>query len=307
MAHRAALYTIRVKRAYKRKDKYRPFGDVDESGVYLGDVLEGYLSGDDFVGISNDRSKIVQCEEATLDGEDLQAVMLHGQSGIAADIFDSAGKFRIHQETDDTHQIRCGVLLRLPRGEEIGWLAAQVINGRSAFGLMKVALGQAFKEEFEVEKLLLEITPFVQGSVLREAIEKNRLDKIRLVKYEEPDDRAVAETNRWVPAGDAARLEVQYTAREKAKHLSAGLIKKYLGGDQTAFRQIVEFQGIEFDEATVTVELEDGGHRTFNIERPEAGHPFTAELDDLEFDNDGVPTDSSVFRSLEALLTEVSS
>lgn len=306
MPHRAGVYTVRVKRAHKRKDRYRPFGDIDEVGTYLGDVLDRYLSADDFLGISNDKSKVVQCEEVTLDGEDLRAVMLHGQSGVAADIYDAAGTFRIHQEADDTHQIRCEVLFRLPRGEETGWLAAHVNNGRSAFGLLKVALAQTFREDFATENLLLQIVPFVQGSVLREAIDNNRLDKVRLVRWEEPNDRAVAATDRWVSAGDRGRIEVEYSAPRQESRLVPDLVKRYLRGDASAFREIVEFRGITFDEAKVVVQLGDGTHRTFNIEKPEAGHSFSADLDNLVLD-DGVPTDQSVFGALEALLAEVSS
>lgn len=306
MAHRAAVYTVRVKRARKRTDKYRPFGDIDEAGTYLGDWLFDDLSDADFEGVSVDGSKVVRCADAELDGEDLKAVMLHGQSGVAADIYNSAGSFRLHQEADDTHEIRCGVLFQLPRVGELGWLAAHINNGRSAFGLLKTALEQSFRDDFSNEKLLLEITPFVQGSVLREALDQDRLDKVKLVKWEEPDDRAVEATDRWVEAGDVGRLELTYSAPERAKTLVPDLVRRYLRGDVSAFTEIVEFQGIRFDEAKVVVELENGTKRTFNIEKPEAGHTITMDLSDLDYD-DGAPTDESVFAALGTSLAEVSS
>jgi hypothetical protein len=306
VAHRAAVYTVRVKRARKRSDKYRSFGDIDEAGTYLGDRLLDYISDAGFEGASADGSKVVRCAEAELDGDDLRAVMLHGQSGVAADIYDSARVFRLHQEADDTHEVRCGVLFQLPRAGELGWLAAHVNNGRSAFGLLKTALEQSFRQGFSDEKLLLEITPFVQGSVLREAIDQDRLDKVRLVKWEQPDDRAVAATSRWVEAGDVGRVEVTYSAPERAKRLASGLVQRYLGGDGSAFSDIVEFQGVTFDEAKVVVELENGTHRTFNIEKPEAGHTLTTDLTDLDYE-DGEPTDESVFAALATALAQVSS
>ncbi len=113
MGQRAALYTVRVKRAYKRDDKYRVFGDFDGAGSYLGDVLDGYLSAQGFVGVSNDNTKFVQCESSTLNGDDLETLLLHGQSGQVADIFDAAGNFRIHQDADDVHRVRCAALFRL--------------------------------------------------------------------------------------------------------------------------------------------------------------------------------------------------
>lgn len=36
MGHRAAVYTVRVKRAHKRKDKFRSLGDIDNAATHLG-------------------------------------------------------------------------------------------------------------------------------------------------------------------------------------------------------------------------------------------------------------------------------
>lgn len=306
MGHRAAVYTVRVKRARKRKDKYVPFGDIDGAGTYLGDVLAGYLSADGFQGVSADHTKVVRCESVEQDGDDVRAVMLHGQSGQTADIYDANDVFRIHQEADDTHQIRCNVLFRLPRDQETGLLAAHVNHGRSAFGLLKTALAHEFREAFAAEGLLLAITPFVQGSVLMEAIDRNRLEKVRLVRWEEPDDRAVGATDRWVSAGDRGRIEVEYSAPRQHSRLVPDLIKRYLKGDGSALKDIVEFQGITFDEVKVVVELPNGNRRTFNIQKPDAGHSFTQDLHGLKED-DGEPTPESVFGALGATLAEVSS
>jgi hypothetical protein len=306
MAHRAAVYTVRVRRSRKRKDKYRLLGNVDEAGAYLGDLLLGYLTDDTFAGVSENREKIVLCSEATLAGEGLLAIMLQGQSGIVADLFDGDGDLKAHQLAEDMHQIRCGVLFNLPADQETGWLAVHINNGRSAKGLMQAALNLAFHEQFEeVENLALEINPYVDKSALDAAIAQNKLDKVKLVRYERPNDRAAAATSKWVRAGDEGKLELTISA--SAERLVPDLIRRYIHGDNAALSQIVEFQNITFEEVKVVVELPNGEQKTINIEKPEAGHSFSEELKHLRFDDDGEPTAESLFAALSSMLGRVSS
>lgn len=94
------------------------------------------------------------------------------------------------------------------------------------------------------------------------------------------------------------------TPRGKVERILSALPLRFLQGDQRAFGEIVEFEGIHFDEARVEVQLEDGTHRTFNIERPDAGHAFTEDITDLQME-DGEPTDMSLRAALRSALSTV--
>jgi hypothetical protein len=50
--------------------------------------------------------------------------------------------------------------------------------------------------------------------------------------------------------------------------------------------------------------LADGSRRTFNIERPDVGHPFTEDMDGLRM-VDGEPTDGSLLAGLQHALSNV--
>src|SRR5207253_4373071 len=140
------------------------------------------------------------------------------------------------------------------------------------------------------------------GSVLEEAVRRDQIAKVRLIKLERPEDRAVAATDKWIRAGAVGRLELDITARGRAERVLPSLIQRFLlGGDKSAFGEIIEFEGIKFDEAKVEVVLEDETRRTFNIEEPDSGHPFTEDLRDLEVE-DGEPTERSLFAALQAAL-----
>ena len=297
---------VRVKRSRKRKDKYRLLGNIDDAGTYLADCLVAYLSDPGFSAPSDDGSKLVRCASAARNGEDVEAMMLQGQNGVVADLFDENNQAKAHQVATDTHQIRCGVLLRLPPAQEIGWLAVHTNYGRSAKGLMTVALNKAFREEFP--DLGIEIAPYVDEAALMKAIEQDRLNKVKLVRYEEPDDRAAAATNKWVEADAIGRLELTISVPEQAKRLMGGLLSKFFR-DQSSenFNSIVVFERIRFDEAKVEVQLPNGEKRTFNIEKPEAGHAFSEDLSGLSYDDEGEPTEASLFSALSAILGRVSS
>ncbi len=89
--------------------------------------------------------------------------------------------------------------------------------------------------------------------------------------------------------------------------LKAGPLKKFFGSDgadSSARAEILEFGDIPFEQAKVEVEIE-GRIRTFNIETPQTGHPMTIELDELDFDSEGEPTEDSVIKGLRDSLSYV--
>jgi hypothetical protein len=128
------------------------------------------------------------------------------------------------------------------------------------------------------------------------------------VKYVRPDDRAVAANTKWVPAGEWGSYELKIKG-ERGHRLTPKLLRDYMNADGVkkgqAFSEIVEFEGMTFDEVKVEVELENGTRRTFNLEKPSSGHPMTIDLENLKLDKDQEPTEASVFVALRAALDEV--
>jgi hypothetical protein len=299
MSHRAAVYMVRVRKKRDRSGEYRLLGDFAEQGIGLLPTLERYCTG--LESISADEAKIVRCTTCTSDGHELRISARHGQNGVAADIVDADGRLRLRQTPQDTQLLQCGCLFLLSPTEELGWLAVHINNGRSVKGLLEKGLVEKFRVEFD--ELMLELPPFVQGSVLQEAVEHGQIDKVKLIRYEQPSDLATSATNRWVPTGAKGRLELDISAGRGNRVLS-DLFRRYFGGDRDVFHEIVEFQGLTFDKAKVEVVLDGDKRRTFNIEQPDAGHAFTEDMQDLTIEN-GEPTPDSVFASLRSALANV--
>ena len=300
MSHRAAVYTVRVRQKRDTSGSFRLLGDIDDEGTSLSALLQNYFH--DFESISEDDTKVVRSVQCDVVGDDIQLLTQHGQNGVAADIVGPDGDLRLRQTPDDTQLLRCGCLFRLPPAQDTGWLAVHINNRRGIKGLLQKGIADLLHQDYP--DLMLDITPFVEASILQEAVSHDRIDKIKLVKFEQPNDRAAAATSRWVPASVIGRLELDITPKGKGNRLLSGLLQRFLNGDTAAFGEIVEFQGITFEQAKVEVQLADSRKRTFNIEKPEAGHPFTEDLEDLTIEN-GEPTSASLFEGLRATLASV--
>lgn len=301
MSHRAAVYTVKVRYRGKPGSEGCPLGDIDNAGTALIAELNSYLK--DFTSKAEDDSKVVSCTDCQINGDELEVVMQHGQNGVAADIIDPDGNLRIRQVPEDTQLLRCGCLFRLPKSQHIGWLVVHINNRRSVKGLLENGLKEKLRANFP--DLVLEIVPCVQSSVLMEAVRNNQIDKVKLVKIEQPSDRASAAINKWIQTGIFGRLELSISPRGKGTHILTDLLTRFFADEsERVFQQIVEFGGMTFDEAKVEVVLENKIKRTFNIEKPDSGHAFTVDLPDLTIENDE-PTPDSIFEGLRSTLNEI--
>lgn len=301
MTHRVALYTVHVRRKRDTSGDFLPFGDIDEQGTNLAQVAAGYLNDPHFEVANEEETRSLHCEAVEWDGSDLFAMFRHGLTGVAADIIGKRGEHRLRKSIDDTELVRCGALLRLPSVAEMGWLAAHINNSRAAKGLMEKGIQARFRHDFPT--LVLEIKPFVSGSVLLEAVEENRIESVRLVKWDRSSDRA--SVGKWVHEGEAAKIELSIKPKGRVKRLLSGLPKSFLQGNVDVFGEIVQFEGMRFDEARLEVKLPDGQHRTFNIEHPDSGHAFTEDIRDLRTE-EGEPTLDSLRTALARALSNVS-
>ena len=252
MTERAALYTVAV-RPRGRGGAALPLGDIDGTGRRLADVLEGILAG--FSETSPDGSRVARTLLVEPDGEDLFAVVQHGQKGLAADIVDAAGAVRLRQTPDDLQLVRCGCLFRLPDAATAGGLAVHVSNGRGIKGLVVQGLVARFGALFP--DLRLAIERLADPAALRDAVAADRIERLRLVRLEPPGERPAGETGKWVDASSAARVELDVAVRTPGRRLQRSLIERYLAGDGDAFAEIVTFAGMTFDEALVGVVLPD--------------------------------------------------
>lgn len=300
MSHRATIYSVCVHKRNRPNEKF-PLGAIDEQGHYLGDFMLDVFNPANPVLISAGGNRSVAFEARHLAGEnndEVQVILNPGERGVKAKILKPDGDVGYEQTPRDTQSLRSGALFRLPREEMEGWWACHINSGRSFKSLVQNRLMEAFRQTFS-EDLMLKITPCVNAEALKAAVEQDRLLSASLSKYERSPD--TAEGGEWVHGDTGLKLRLSILP-ERGKRLAPKLVKKAIANG--ALGNIVEFGGISFDTAQFEVELENGQHRSFRIESPDAGHAFSEDIDP-KVDDDGEFQDEVLFKELGRVLTEL--
>jgi hypothetical protein len=255
----------------------------------------------DFEEESESREKVVRSLSSKISGDELLVVLEHGQTGVVADIRGVRDRF-FHQVADDEHAVKCACLFQLPANQQTGALVVHINNGRGVMGLLAKGLKTRFRERYG--DVTLDLLPVVSTEVLQQAVDQDMIERVTLIRYERPQDRAVADTTKWVRANEIGKLELKITAYGRGQRLINNLLRRYRE-NPGAFSEIIEFGGITFEQAKVEVILPNRDHRTFNIQKPDSGHPLTEDLRNLDFDPDGEPTEDTLFAELRRVAEDV--
>jgi hypothetical protein len=299
MTHRGALYMVQVRPKWHTQD-FRPLGDIDQAGTSLIDWLDTSFSDFEWTRADGERQAVCTAREF-VDDDELFLSFEYGETGLVAEIR-RAGKLRYRQSVDDTQFVRCAALFQLRDEETLGWLAVHINGGRGIKGPLGDVIIPKFRTRFD--DLLLLITPFVSASAFYQAVTQSRIEQLRLIRYEKPNDRSFDDTQKWVRKNTIGRVVLEVSAPRGQSRLKPDLVRRFLGGNEDLIHEIVQFDGLEFDEADVTVTLPNGARRTFNIQQTDSGHPLTVDLEDLEFDEDDRPTQDSLVTALRTALED---
>lgn len=297
MSRRAALYSVSVHPKGKRGDPL-PLGDIDGTGSSAVEALAAALG--EFSEESKSGSRLVRSLSVEADGDDLFAIVQYGQRGIAADIVSPDGGVRLRQSPDDEQLVRCGCLFRLPAAATAGRLAVEIDDGRGIESLVEQALLRAFRSRFP--GLLLRIDPAPDPNELTAAIKSGRVDKVRLLLVEPPGERQLADLDKWVAPGEAAKIRIEIAAAKSGGGLRTELLERFVDGDASALAEIVRFAGVSFGTVRVGMSLPDATRRMVDLSRPASGRAPDHELGVVVEDALGEPTDTSLRQALRSVL-----
>lgn len=271
MSHRAALYRVQI-RPKREIGSFRLFGDYDEAGTWAGDTLDKILAKLD--GHSRDKKvrAVFENQLPNLGTNSVGVSVLSGRSGVTS-VLERDGEPAFLRTPEHSEAMRSAVLFHLPPSRASGWLAVHVPHGRSCKGIVENALRRGFGQL----GFVIELGAIVPPNALREAVERDAVEKITLIKHEPSKSDRFQDAAQW---GDdeVDRIELSIPSRRRAR-LRRDPLERFLESPNDANRrQIIEFGGLVFDEASVTVDMPEGGQRTFYLEAREGGHPMTLGL-----------------------------
>jgi hypothetical protein len=268
------------------------------SGVWLGDVIARALQS---IHANKSRNgEVLATVEAALPDLETGRVgftILTGRKGITS-VLQKDGQPDFPRTPDHAEAMRTAVLYDLPRGATDGRLAVHVPHGHSCKGIVDDVVNKFAS----AAGVVLEVEAAITPSALREAIKQDALQKVTLYKYDPTKSDKFSDAAKW---GGEQVPEVLLTIPSKRKlKLKRDPLLKFLDEPTPANkRELVTFSGLVFDEAAVTVELPEGGTRTFFVEPHAGGHPITRalDLDDASGDAWG-PAPAELSRELGAVL-----
>lgn len=272
MSHRAALYRVQIRPKNDVND-YQLLGDYDEAGTWAGETVDNILA--QLRGTSRDK-KVQATFDASLPDIDMNYVgvsILSGRTGVTS-VLARDGERPFLRTPDHAEAMRTAVLFYLPPDRVSGWMAVHVPHGRSCKGIVENAL----KGGFSSLGFVIELGAIVPPNALREAVARDAVEKITLIKHEPNKSDRFQDAAQW---GDdeVDRIELSIPSRRRMR-LRRHPLERFLDepNDENR-RQIIEFAGLVFDEASVTVDMPEGGQRTFFLETREGGHPMTLGID----------------------------
>ena len=271
MSHRAAMYIVRV-RPKRDVDGWMLLGDVDSGGTWLGDLIDKALA--DLKGTSRD-GKVEARFGGTLPGlgtSQVGATLISGRSGVVS-LIEKPGEEPFHRTADHREAMRSAVLFDLPPNLEAGSMAIHIPHGHGCKAIVEDQLRSTLGKEGYV----LDLGPVVPQSALLEAVKQNGVEQVTLIKHDPLASDRFSDAAMW-GRDEVDRLELKIPSKRK-RRLRADPVTRFLEDSSEANRRrIIEFQGLTFDEVTVTVELLDGSTRTFYLEQRQGGHPMTTAL-----------------------------
>ncbi|MDE0169292.1 MAG: hypothetical protein OXS29_07215 [bacterium] len=137
-------------------------------------------------------------------------------------------------------------------------------------------------------------------------IDQSRITKVTLIKRELERSDPFTEAAQWGD-NEVGRVELIFKGR-RLKSLNRDPIRRFLDErSEETKNQIIEFSGLQFDDAAITVTMPQGGQRTFYLESPQSGHPLTVGLrvDHSREDEYGVDV-FTLSAELQRVLREIS-
>lgn len=303
MSHRAGVYRPRIRRQGQR-DKWLPFGDFNGEGAWLRDVFHQDMEQLD--GKSDDGRLHARFERHLPDlGPDMVgASILTGRSGVRSRIR-SAGNFFTRTE-EHAEEMRAAVLFQLPRRKHVGLMAVHVPHRNSCKGIVDDILMAALRER----GFMLKLAAAVPLAAYAEAVRSGHVEKVTLIKYNAVGSDSFSDAAQWQDLQQAEMVLRFSGKRRRDRHKDINdikPIKKFLDDrSEESRRQILEFNGIRYDDAKVTVTLPNDARRTFYLEREvEGGHPITMALDIKPEDQDELgATSEALSRELRRVLAD---
>jgi len=291
--HEAELLTLKVKD--NRTKTFVALNDLptDNGTVSLLDFFHEVLLN---LKIDNEQ-EVLEAQITDLNNEYLEMIFSYGTKGVVGKIYDEDSEVKIRLEKGDSTRVICGAVAKITRGESVGLLAIHKNSDRYPKNLLKETLSAEFKRAFQNHTL--ELNSFVDQRVMTELL-KRPMKKLVFKKYVAEGDQGQKNIGgTWVARGESYSIRTEITKNRLSNAKDRVLNYLNAEGDDTFY----EFQGIQYDEIDVVLDIGDGRQKTCSISEPYAELKVKVSLENVT-DNDGEPENKLLIDALKNSIHE---
>ena len=290
-----ACYAVRVR--LKHSEVFEPLHAFGNGSDFL-DVFRRYIN-QRTAGFSLDQNaqKLLRVNHSQIAPRRVSGIIETGEYGYESRLYDiDTSSLSYHRTITDAEMIPYYFLLNVPMGQDEGII---ILQRRAQFGIRTVLFSD-FRQYFVSRHpdYILSINQLVPQSVIDE-IQSGTIKKVRLIRYEMPDDLADA----YEEGGHrehGGTLELSLTAsRDNGLPLLGGILDVMSG--RRGVTRLVELRDFPYDNAKVEIDL-GGRRRTIDLSDTGKLRAYVDVTDDLELANNGHPTFPSVDASANDLL-----
>lgn len=299
-----AAYTIRVRGKRKNKEdkdpEYRKLSAYDGYKDLHEDIISFLkkLKTD-----TTDKTYMLYMRPKSVEreGRFISGILESGSYGRSSNILDTTtDSVTYKKKWEDADVLPFYFLFYIPENTNEGIL---LLQRTGKFGIKK-RLGRFLSNFFHRENkgFLIELNALVQEELVKRALRKGIIKKLRCVKFKAPTDRVDGfdEGHKEVP------LQMEVVMSGYTVPLREKIIDFLDPKTDSGVKSLVELRDFNFDYDTVKVEVDiDGSIKTFDLGSLQKVRTYYDITDSVELKADGQPTLSSIKKATRIYLDEV--
>lgn len=287
MSHRASIYSVRI-RPTRVSDGWCLLGDYDSIGTWVGHTILGVLRQLDAYSADSNVHAIHESDLLTSSNDHVGISILSGRTGVTS-VLQKPGQSDFYRTVDHSEAMRSGALFYLPRNRDRGVMAVHSPHGRGCKSIVEREL----RQHFSTINYVIDLSPIVPVDALSDAIRQSEIKKITLIKYATSRSDKFHEAAQW-GSDEVGRFELSITSR-RMRSLRRGPIERLLEDpSDDNRRRILEFGGLDFDDAGISVKFPGNIRRTFYLGSPSKGFGMSLEINVQNEDSYGAVADEIV-------------
>ncbi|ELC8348208.1 hypothetical protein AB8J26_001926 [Clostridium perfringens] len=293
------LYVIRIREF--ENEKWGQYYNLDNiEGKTFTEIFEDYCNSRNLISCNKGIQKAVSIKMIEIQNEMFSGLIECGNYGYCSEIKSIKTSETTHLKTnDEVEMIPFFFGGKIPKDSYKGLIALEKFKTFGCKTVLENDLNKFFSEsDF---KFRITLHPILPEKVAKQYLRRGNICKVRLVKHSVPKSIEDAYSDKY-KLGEFGEFEYVIKPKRNKTLSFKSEIDKYLN-NQKSIRQVIEVQGLEYDNVKVEIEIGDK-KRTISLNHIDK---LTGDIDiseEVEFDTSGHPKYISILNIANDIIRE---